>query len=1400
MRPLFRPLLIALGVAASPASADPQWTVLRSDESVLEVRWTLEAPDLVPVAGDHGPFRRPEIDGAVHLAVPGEADLPTAVRLVAIPDGPRPRVRVTAVTTATEIVPDLAPAPEQVVEGAGPTARGVEVRRAARAASSAPSAWAELLSESWIRGQRAVRLGVHPYRYDADRRTLTWAREMVVRVEFPEAASRTPAGGQRAEPAAWEAAARDLFLNADVARAWRAPRPSGRGLRGGAVGFHSAPTWIRVPVRDAGVYRLDYATFANAGVDPGGVDPRTIRVYTGRNLPIEENLLLYPPPDFMTECAILDLGDGDGVFDTSDLFLLYARGPTGWAAEFDSTLSRTDYVENKNTDDAWYWITWGGSFPDVPRRMAERGVPDDTATEWPDHAPHRLHFEQNNTENFNLRDEDGWLWEDLRGRGDRRRYTLDLESPASGDGFVTARLYSHGSAGSDNVRAVELSIGSTPTVQWAWSHGNQTSTQSVTGCFEGLAVAGANDFFVDADLEAFPTSADLIYTAWFDVEYDRRLLARNGWLKFFSAPAAPTLPQPPVGTGCTTLPAGMDYGSRAYRLLGFDAPPSQIFLLDVTDPRAPVKLVDWTAQNAAPPHNIRFSDPGATGVRWYVACTQAAAKPLPAGRVADLRNLRDTSNGSEYLVIYHPDFREGAERLVALRNAAWGRPAAMAVDVEDVYAEFGWGMKDPGAIRDFLAYTLTSWANGAPLYVALVGDAVFDTKGYLSGSPPDLMPTWTERYRQNSVQYLDSDNVYFYSTDDYFAYLDPNDYLPLTEPAVDLAVGRYPAATTEILDAMLDKLESYLSYRMPGQWQNRFLLVADDERVLDPNTREPNHTVEVETLARERVPPAMDKVKVYLVNYPRDAFSKKPEAQAAFIEEFTRGALMTTYTGHGDQNTMAQEEVFVAQKVSQLLNEERYTIFSTFSCTVSRFDLISGSSMTELLLQYDRGGAVSTFASSGLVFSTPSATLNQVWLGEMYGTPYPIRTYTRDPRSLGLAALSAKNIVNVNGGLRRNSEKYVLLGDPALEVRFGRHPIDFDAETVDSLATDGLLRRVSGAVVDSTGAPLDGTNGLPAFQGTAYVHVTENADTSGYDYETATGTSAHIDFVLEGSTAYRGEVPVVDGRFEAKFFLNEGITPGNSARISVFAVEDGIGRDASGASDSLVIGPTIAPELVDDSEGPRIVIRFEGYDRFIDGDQIFTETPVVLISLEDPSGINLQPFPQFARLEAELDGRERVDLREDFAYLGGFTTGRVRRIFSLAPGDHTLEVKAFDNVNNRSTASVRFTIVAPGSGFDLVDSNVGVYPNPFRHRADFLYRLTHDADVRLKVFTLSGRRIRELEARGVMGDNVLSWDGTDERGLPLANGTYLFKLEAERLDEEGNRESDDYVGKVVRMR
>jgi hypothetical protein len=236
---------------------------------------------------------------------------------------------------------------------------------------------------------------------------------------------------------------------------------------------------------------------------------------------------------------------------------------------------------------------------------------------------------------------------------------------------------------------------------------------------------------------------------------------------------------------------------------------------------------------------------------------------------------------------------------------------------------------------------------------------------------------------------------------------------------------------------------------------------------------------------------------------------------------------------------------------------------------------------------------------------------------------------------------------------------------------------------------------------------------------------------------------------------------------------------------------------------SLIIAPTISPgQVPDDLEGPSIRVRFEGYDNFIDGDFIFTARPILLVELEDESGVNLRPTPQFARLEAQIDGRDRVDLGEDFSYrTGSFTQGSVRRVLPHSAGEHTLEVKAFDNVGNRSSRTTHFSIVLPSVDFEIVDRFVAAYPNPFTNRTDILFRLTHPAEVELKIFTITGRRIYQVDpflAPG--GESRIRWNGTDQGGGPLANGTYLYKLEATYTDAEGKRSTDEYVGKVVRMR
>jgi hypothetical protein len=71
-------------------------------------------------------------------------------------------------------------------------------------------------------------------------------------------------------------------------------------------------------------------------------------------------------------------------------------------------------------------------------------------------------------------------------------------------------------------------------------------------------------------------------------------------------------------------------------------------------------------------------------------------------------------------------------------------------------------------------------------------------------------------------------------------------------------------------------------------------------------------------------------------------------------------------------------------------------------------------------------------------------------------------------------------------------------------------------------------------------------------------------------------------------------------------------------------------------------------------------------------------------------------------------------------------------------------------------------------------------PNPVRRAASIRYGLPVASRVRLSVYDVSGRVVRVLaNGNADAGTYLASWDGRDEAGRSVANGTYLYKLETQ---------------------
>jgi len=90
------------------------------------------------------------------------------------------------------------------------------------------------------------------------------------------------------------------------------------------------------------------------------------------------------------------------------------------------------------------------------------------------------------------------------------------------------------------------------------------------------------------------------------------------------------------------------------------------------------------------------------------------------------------------------------------------------------------------------------------------------------------------------------------------------------------------------------------------------------------------------------------------------------------------------------------------------------------------------------------------------------------------------------------------------------------------------------------------------------------------------------------------------------------------------------------------------------------------------------------------------------------------------------------------------------------------------------------------------------FPNPFKSYTEFTYVLAKPmSDLKIKVYTVRGRPVKTFDfCPTSVGYNSIGWDGNDDRGDPIANGTYIYKIIAQDADDQ----KYEFTERIVRMR
>lgn len=121
----------------------------------------------------------------------------------------------------------------------------------------------------------------------------------------------------------------------------------------------------------------------------------------------------------------------------------------------------------------------------------------------------------------------------------------------------------------------------------------------------------------------------------------------------------------------------------------------------------------------------------------------------------------------------------------------------------------------------------------------------------------------------------------------------------------------------------------------------------------------------------------------------------------------------------------------------------------------------------------------------------------------------------------------------------------------------------------------------------------------------------------------------------------------------------------------------------------------------------------------------------------------------------------------------------------------------FDQEDYSSDVVVRQAWIGPQGIMDILENtpehnnyssiNIINSPNPFSSSTSIRYYLSNKGDVSIKVFDINGNRIRSLSniKHQSIGENIFTWDGSNDRGIKVPNGTYFYVIETSNLSMQG---------------
>ncbi len=1095
-------------------------------------------------------------------------------------------------------------------------------------------------------------------------------------------------------------------------------------------------TWFKMSVNATGIYRITSDNLKSMGIGISTLNPKNIRIYgNGGGMLPEANAT--PRIDDLRELAIQVVGEEDGKFDPADYILFYGESPDKWRYDTVSHLFR--HSKNNYSDITCYFLNIDlGPGKRIASEPSTAQSPTNYVNTFNDYQ-----FYEKDDINL-LKSGRAWFDKQYFDVTTTRDYTFNFPNintvnSATVTADVVAKCTSgpstfQVSANDQLVKSISIqAVSNTFLEQYAnevVKSANFTSTNPV----------------IDIKLTySKPDISAIGYLNYLEINVIRNLIMAGSQMSFRSASTS--------GKGAISE-FNLQTGSQA------------VTIWDITDPGNTNNI--GISQNGSA---TVFRLPSDT-VREFIAFDGGSFLSTKFIGKVDNQNLHGAGI-FDYVIVTNPLFINEAERLAEFHRNH-DNLSVLVTTPDKIYNEFSSGSQDVSAIRDFMKMMYNKAGNGQePKYLLLFGDASYDYKDRVQNNS-NFIPSYESYESLNPVG--------TYVTDDYFVLLDDSEGQN-ANGLLDVGVGRFPVQTVEQAQAAVNKIEHYCanSDTVKNDWRNVICFVADD---WDQNL----HLQQADTIATsiERNYKEYNVDKIYLDAYQAESTPgglRNPDVNIAIDKRVSKGALIMNYTGHGGTLGWAHERVLEIADIQSWKNYDQLPVFVTATCEFSWFDDPSWVSAGEWVFLNPTGGGIALFTTTRPTYAGDNFTLSSNFYSNVFK-----KTNGKYPR-MGDLIVSAKN----STGSSANSRKFVLLGDPALELAYPQYQVVTTAVNGTTVtATPDTLKAlaqvtISGEVEDDQGTRITG------FDGTIFPTVFDKAE----EITTLANVGGPTtQFFLRKNPLYKGKVTVTDGQFSFSFIVPKDIAYNfGLGKISYYARDPE--SDANGFSENIIVGG-FENRKNSDVDGP-VIQLYMNDKNFVSGG-ITNQNPVLLAFVYDSSGVNTVGNGIGHDITAIVDNDTKNSWILNDYYVSDLNTYKSGEIsypfFNLLDGLHHLSLKVWDVYNNSSEGSIDFVVV---SSAEFALQNLMNYPNPFRDYTTFSFEYNQpnsSMDVHLKIFALSGRLIKTLhQVINTSGYKIVSivWDGTGDDGTKISTGMYVYYINVSLPDGSTVQKSSKLV-------